>query len=107
MPGVENGGGYPMQSNKRERGAASWTRGFTALSVLLVLEVALTARPSEAAPFAYLTDSLSTVLVLDTATNAWVTMVNVGQNPASIAVTPDGKIRLCDEYRLQYCLGDR
>ena len=48
-----------------------------------------------AAPFAYVTNSASdTVSVIDTATDTVVTTIAVGDNPAVVAITPDGTERL-------------
>ena len=54
---------------------------------VLVLPVAATA-----APFAYVTNQFSnTVSVIDVATETVVATINVGVEPAGIAITPDGK----------------
>jgi DNA-binding beta-propeller fold protein YncE len=62
------------KSNKCKRFLAFLGRGeFAALSAVLVLFMAVSARPAEGAPFAYVTNrSDSTVSVIDTTTNAVV-----------------------------------
>jgi YVTN family beta-propeller protein len=58
----------------------------------LVLAVALSARPAEACPFAYMVGNNGTdsVVVIDTATNKVVGTVPVSM-PTGVAITPDGK----------------
>ena len=58
-----------MPGKHSNRSRAFWARGFAALSGLLALAGAC-ARPAEAAPFAYVTNSgATTVSVIDAATN--------------------------------------
>ena len=64
----------------------------TTLWAFLVMLVALSVRPAEAAPFAYVPNfDSNNVSVIDTATNAVVATVPVEGSPNGIAVTPDGK----------------
>ena len=46
--------------------------------------------PAQAAPFAYITNFIGGVSVLDTASNTVVATVPVGSDPHGVAVTPDG-----------------
>jgi YVTN family beta-propeller protein len=62
---------------------------------VLVLPVTATA-----APFAYVANSASdTVSVIDTATNSVVTTIAVGDNPAVVAITPDGTKAYVTNYQ--------
>ena len=81
-----------MQRNSSKRSLASWARGFAALWAALALVIAFSARPAEAAPFAYVANSTgNTVSVIDTATNTVVgSPIRVRNQPTSVAVTPDG-----------------
>ena len=81
-----------MHSNDSNGSRVSWARGFMApLAIVLAMGLALAACPAEAAPFAYVTNSVdNTVSVIDTATNTVVATVAVGTCPAGVAVTPDG-----------------
>jgi YVTN family beta-propeller protein len=84
-----------MQNNHSNGSCASVTRGFIALCAVLAMGVGLMASPAEAAPFAYVTNSLSnTVSVIDTATNTVLATITKpgpsSQFPAGVAVTPDG-----------------
>jgi len=80
-----------MQRNSSKRSLASWARGFAALWAVLVGGVALSARPAEASPFAYVAKSTgNTVSAIDTATNTVVATIMVRNQPTSVAVTPDG-----------------
>ena len=57
-----------------------------------LVAIMLAAMPAHAAPFAYITNAGdNTVLVIDSATNTVVATIPVGQDPTSIAVTPDGQ----------------
>ena len=82
-----------MQGNNSERSRALWARGFAALWAVLVLAVAFSVRPAEAAPFAYVANTNdNTVSVIDTATNLVVgPPIPVGIRPDGVTVTPDGK----------------
>ncbi|MGH6812854.1 MAG: YncE family protein, partial [Methylocella sp.] len=90
-----------MQGIYRERTCALSARGLAAFSAALVLIIASSAQPAEAAPFAYVTvegegspssPGNGTVSVIDTATNKVVgTPITVGILPKGVAVTPDGK----------------
>jgi YVTN family beta-propeller protein len=83
--------GQVMQSKSSKRSHASWARGLAALSVALVLVLALGARVAEASPFAYVANATdNTVSVIDTASNILATTITVGVQPTGIAVTPDG-----------------
>ena len=82
-----------MYSNNRIGGRAAQALGFMALCAVLAMGLGLMARPAEAAPFAYVTNSgVGTVSVIDTPTNKVVgTPITVGTTPAEAAVAPDGK----------------
>ncbi len=81
-----------MQSNDGERRRGLWLRAFGALWALLVLAAAVSARPAEAAPFAYVANSHSgTISVIDMASNTAVATITVGSTPFGVAITPDGK----------------
>jgi YVTN family beta-propeller protein len=54
------------------------------------LALALWAMPAAAAPFAYVANEVSTVSVLDTATNTVVATIPVEGVPWGVAITPDG-----------------
>jgi YVTN family beta-propeller protein len=71
----------------------AWTLLPALASAALVLVLAFSARPAEAAPFAYVTNYnfAGTVSVIDTATNTVVATVDVGSFPLSVAVTPNGQ----------------
>jgi YVTN family beta-propeller protein len=77
-----------MQSNRRKRSSAAWRGGFTVLCALSALGAALSARPAQAAPFAYVSTD-SGISVIDTAINEVVAQVRT--NGGSLAVTTDGK----------------
>src|SRR5262249_11018448 len=80
------------KSSKCKRLLAFLERGeFAVLSAVLVLFMAVSARPAEGAPFAYVTnENANTVSVIDTATNMVVgSPIAVGNNPLGVAVTPD------------------
>jgi YVTN family beta-propeller protein len=82
-----------VQDNYSKRTGALSARAFAALWALLVLAAVLGARPTAAAPFAYVANKGSdTVTVIDSAANppAVVTTVPVGTIPVGVAVTPDG-----------------
>src|SRR5262245_32739233 len=72
---------------------AFWARGFAALWAFLALEaVFISARPAEAAPFAYVSNTRSNnVSVIDIASNTVVATIPVGFGPEGVAVAPDGK----------------
>jgi YVTN family beta-propeller protein len=71
-----------MQGNRSSEGFASRARGFAALCAALALGLALSSRPAEAAPFAYVANSSSnTVSVIDTASNTVVATIPVGSHP--------------------------
>lgn len=77
---------------------ATRVRGFTALLGALVLVFAFSARPAEAAPFAYVAthcpNGEGCVLVIDTVTNKVTAAVPVAKAtslPFLLAVAPDGK----------------
>jgi YVTN family beta-propeller protein len=73
-----------MQGNYSKRTGALSARAFAALWAFLVLAAVLGARPTAAAPFAYVANKGSnTVTVIDTAANppAVVTTVPVGTIP--------------------------
>jgi YVTN family beta-propeller protein len=55
-----------------------------------LLGMVLWAMPAGAAPFAYVTNEISTVTVLDTASNTVVATVPVEGVPWGVAITPDG-----------------
>jgi YVTN family beta-propeller protein len=79
-----------MRSNVGKRRFPYWRGAFAALCAALVLAIGLSARPAQAAPFAYVTSYYSnTVSVIDTATNTVVATIPVG-NPLGVAITPDG-----------------
>ena len=86
-----------MYSNSNNGNGAAWARGFAALSaIMLAMGLGLMASPAAAQPFAYVANANdSTVSVIDTATNTVVRgpgfPLAVGNFPAGIAVTPDGK----------------
>jgi len=82
-----------MYSNSNNGSRAASARGFVALFAMLAMGLGLMARPAEAAPFAYVTNSNdNTVSVIDTASNKAVgTPIPVGNSPLGVAVTPDGK----------------
>jgi len=81
-----------MQRNSSKRSLASCARGFAALWAVLVGGIAFSARPAEAAPFAYVANSTgNSVSAIDTATNTVVgSPIPVGSQPTGVAVTPDG-----------------
>ncbi|MGH6834646.1 MAG: YncE family protein [Methylocella sp.] len=64
-----------------------------------MLGLGLSARPAQAAPFAYVTFGSSTVSVIYTATNTVVAMVTVGSSPTGVTVTPDGKHAYVPNYQ--------
>jgi YVTN family beta-propeller protein len=84
-----------MNSNNRTGSGAAWTRGFVALWAMLAMGLGLMARPAEAAPFAYVGGSGTSlaVYVIDTATHppSVVATIPVGSFPTAVAVTQDGK----------------
>jgi YVTN family beta-propeller protein len=97
-----------MQGKNSNRSYAFSARGFAALWVVLVLVLAFSARPAEAAPFAYVSTNSSIVSVIDTATNKVVTTIPVGNGPVVATAAAGGvplqnrhysgrDIRLCDE----------
>ena len=71
------------------------------VSTLITLSMAamtLGTRPAEAGPFAYVTNAASvpvsvdnTVTVIDTASNALVDAIHIGQMPRGVAISPHGK----------------
>jgi YVTN family beta-propeller protein len=81
-----------MQNNNDKKISVLLALGFATLLGLLVLLVAFSGQPAQAAPFAYVTNVLDgTVSVVDTATPAVVATIPVGSFPSAVAVTPDGK----------------
>lgn len=75
---------------------SSFIRGLV-LGWISVLVLPVTAT---AAPFAYVANSASdTVSVIDTATNSVVTTIAVGDNPAAVAITPDGSKAYVTNYQ--------
>ena len=63
-----------------------------AIIIPLVAALTLVAKPSEAAPFAYVTnEGDATVTIIDTATNSVVgSPIPMGDTPRGIAITPNG-----------------
>jgi YVTN family beta-propeller protein len=81
-----------MRSNNCNGSRAAPARGFMALFAMLAMGLGSMASAAEAAPFAYVANNgLTTVSVIDTATNTVVATVPVGNLPNGVAVTPDGK----------------
>ncbi|HEY4846896.1 MAG TPA: YncE family protein [Methylocella sp.] len=78
-----------MQDNSSKRSVTSRAQGLATLWSVLVLVIAFSARPTEAAPFAYVANH-NTVSVIDAATNTVVATVPVGNTPFGVAVTLDG-----------------
>jgi YVTN family beta-propeller protein len=71
-----------MQNDNSHGSCASVRRGFIALFAMLAMGLGLMARPTEAAPFAYVANETSNnVSVIDTATNTVVATVPVGITP--------------------------
>jgi YVTN family beta-propeller protein len=58
---------------------------------LFVVGIGFAGMPALAAPFGYISDGISNVLVIDTATNTVVATVPVGNRPQGVIVSPDGK----------------
>ncbi len=96
-----------MRSDNSNASRAASARGFMAFCVMLAMGLGVLARPAEAAPFAYVTNS--------------VTPGPLGDRPATNKVvatsrwrpTPRGRrhpgwdTRLCREFALRQRLGDR
>jgi YVTN family beta-propeller protein len=81
-----------MRSNNSNVSSALWGRRLMALWAVLAIGLGAMASTAEAAPFTYVTNQGSNnVSVIDTATNAVVVTVPVGNNPYGVAGTPDGK----------------
>ena len=70
----------------------------SSLTILSMAMMTLGTRPVEAGPFAYVTNAASvpvlvdnTVTVIDTASNALVDAIHIGQMPRGVAISPHGK----------------
>src|SRR6266852_1721688 len=72
-----------MSSHNNKRHSVLCSLGLYALCALSLCVLNLSARPAEAAPFAYVANSGSG--------NNPSNTVTVGSRPADVAVTPDGK----------------
>jgi YVTN family beta-propeller protein len=88
-----------MRSNNSNGSRAASARGFvTFFALMLAMGLGLMASPADAQPFAYVANHYDgtvngTVSVIDTATTppSVVATVGMGNEPAGVAVTPDGK----------------
>jgi YVTN family beta-propeller protein len=80
-----------MRGNNRIS-SAFWRRWLRSRSAVLAIGLVAMTSTAEAAPFAYVTNQGSNnVSVIDTATNAVVVTIAVGNNPYGMTGTPDGK----------------
>ena len=81
-----------MRSNNSKEPRCIGAGIYGPLRHMPAMGLGMAASPAEAAPFAYVANSVSnTVSVIDTATNMVVATVPAGVEPAGVAVTPDGK----------------
>jgi YVTN family beta-propeller protein len=83
-----------MHRNNSNGNRAASARGSVTLCAALAMGLGSMARPTEAAPFAFVANHGSNnVSVIDTATNppSVVATVAVGKGPLAVAVAPDGK----------------
>jgi YVTN family beta-propeller protein len=80
-----------MLSNNGKR-CPALLRGICGLWTSLALFIAASARPAEAAPFAYVTNKRdNTVSIIDTVTNTVAATVAMAIDPEGVAVSRDGK----------------